>query len=81
VGDAACEEEQGEPEFFHGVCFVRLLLSPWFRAWFRASEQAAGYSPARMSPASLLLYFAQGSTRRPVHLGTLLVIAALNKQP
>jgi hypothetical protein len=38
-------------------------------------EQDAGYFPPRMSPgaAPLLLYFAAGSTRRPVHLGTLWV--------
>jgi uncharacterized membrane protein len=32
-----------------------------------------GYSPVRMSPASLLLYFAAGSTRYSSHLGTLSV--------
>jgi hypothetical protein len=36
---------------------------------FGASAQDTGYSPPRMSPASLLLYFAAGSTRCPVHSG------------
>jgi hypothetical protein len=31
------------------------------------------YFPPRMFPASLLLYFAAGSTRRPVHSGKLSV--------
>jgi hypothetical protein len=41
---------------------------------FRAGAQATGNFPPRMSPGAspLLLYFAEGSTRRPVHLGTLL---------
>jgi hypothetical protein len=36
---------------------------------FGARAQDTGYSPPRMSPASLLLYFAAGSTRCPVHDG------------
>jgi len=37
------------------------------RGLFGARAQATGCSPPRMSPASLLLYFAAGSTRCPVH--------------
>jgi hypothetical protein len=36
---------------------------------FRARATDTGYSPPRMSPASLLLYFAAGSTRYQSHVG------------
>jgi hypothetical protein len=52
------------------VCLLSFLA-----LLFRARAQATGYSPPRMSPASLLLYFAAGSTRCPEHVDALLVTA------
>jgi AMP nucleosidase len=45
-----------------------LLVEAVWRC-FGVGAQDTGYSPPRMSPASLLLYFAAGSTRCPVHSG------------
>jgi protein-tyrosine-phosphatase len=44
----------------------------------RARATDTGYSPPRMSPASLLLYFAAGSTRYQSHVGTLLRLRPIN---
>ncbi|RQO40073.1 hypothetical protein DBV14_29690 [Variovorax sp. KBW07] len=43
------------------------LLSGALLSGARATD--TGYSPPRMSPASLLLYFAAGSTRCHSHVG------------
>jgi hypothetical protein len=71
---AALEQAAADSaDFFSGFGFCHFVFFSLFvrRLLFRAGAQAAGYSPPRMSPASLLLYFAAGSTRRPVHWGTL----------
>jgi hypothetical protein len=58
-----------------GVFWNGTGLEVFLALLFRAGAKGTGYSPPRMSPgaAPLLLYFAAGSTRRPVHMDALLV--------
>ena len=53
------------------LLFLALLILALL--FFRAGANDTRYSPPRMSPASLLLYFAAGSTWCHSHLDTLLV--------
>jgi hypothetical protein len=63
---------------FDAVCFWGCCFGA---GSFRARATDTGYSPPRMSPASLLLYFAAGSTRYQSHLGTLLVCGRSTTAP